>query len=91
MFTLTDIKEYWCIVSINEYQDDARILRESDDIKKDFETMDYDLDRVDHVHWPQWKRKKPGVYKVTLEYVHDDCLEDFDFLKVTSVEVVCEL
>lgn len=93
MFALTDIKEYWCIVCINEHRDDARIMRESDDVKQDFETLDYDLDRVDHIRWPNWQKEKPGVYKLILEFVHDD-QEDRDFddhLQIVAVEVICEL
>jgi hypothetical protein len=93
MFTLTEA-EHWCVVCINEARDDVRIVRESHELKvhSDFAIMDYDLERTD-IRWPEWHSQKPGLYMLMLEPIYDEGIDEkmFEYLKVTSVEMLYEL
>jgi hypothetical protein len=66
MFALQEIKEYWCIVSINDQKNDIRILRKSDDLKAS-DWIDDDNLEYSNVYWAERFQQEPGVYRLTLE------------------------
>lgn len=71
MFELTELKEYWIIVSYDG-SSEVLILRESDDCKEDdifsegIIGDDNDLDEV-------WHKDQPaGIYRLVVDPVYDD-------------------
>lgn len=95
MFALVDIKEYWCIVSINDRKDEVRIVRYSPDLLEsdwiDSDDLEYNV-----IYWDQQCDQAPGLYRLTLEPTYED--KDFadqeavfDSLRTAAFEVLYTL
>jgi hypothetical protein len=84
MFSLQDIKEYWCAVSVNDDGDDVRIMRVSDDLKADdvlsFENgqhiEDTSVDAEWFESWIEDEATLAGVYKLGLEPIYESYDDD---------------
>lgn len=84
MFSLEEIKEYWCIVAVNDDKDDARIMRVSEDITKDEALTfcngthmdDTSIDCEWFENWIDQETTVPGVHKLTLEAVYEVVEDD---------------
>jgi hypothetical protein len=96
-FALQDIKEYWCMVCINEYKDHYLLVRESQDLKDypEYECVSYDLEYLEVIQWPDYRIQEPGLYKLVLEPFFDEFEPEenkvFDCFKVVSFECLYEV
>jgi hypothetical protein len=97
MFALLEIKEYWCIVSINDRKDDFRIMRVSDDLEKSEEySVDDDNLEYANIYWIDRHQQEPGLYKLILEPTFEEPDEDggekvFDCLNTVSYEFLYKI
>lgn len=102
-FALEELKEYWCIVSVNDDKDDARVLRLSEDARND-DVMSFcngtplDESSINQEWVEDWIDAEDtisGVYKLVLEpsYIEyvDESTKEFENLDVTKVEVLYAL
>jgi hypothetical protein len=103
VFALEEIKEYWCIVSLNDDKDDARVLRLSEDIRND-DVLTFcngthlDESKLEQMWIEDWIDEDEtisGVYKLHLDpiYIEDDedNTREFAFLNVTKIEMLYAL
>jgi hypothetical protein len=80
MFSLQDIKEYWCAISVNDDGDDVRVMRTSDDLNKDdalsfsngIEMDDTPIDDEWFNAWIEETTTVSGVYKLALDPVYEE-------------------
>lgn len=81
MFSLQDIKDYWCVVSVNDDGDDARVMRISGDLNDDANLRfcngvavddDTHIDQEWYDSWIEDESTVSGVYKLTLEPIYEE-------------------
>ena len=96
MFELTEVKEYWCIVTINELLErEIRIFKMSEDLTSFEVSIDeYDLEYAPII-WDDKDEQCAGVYKLVLDPVYEAPEDDepakekvFDVFTVTSFELL---